>query len=120
MRINAAFVTSTLVVLVGCGTDPLVVCPLRPVPAIRAEVRSQSTGELLLGATGGVRDGEYSDALVSLGPGLLAGAYDRPGTYTVTVQKEGFSPWTASGVTASMSSCSVNTVELTARLSPIS
>lgn len=45
-------------------------------------------------------------------------AFERPGTYEVAAEKEGFFRWIRSGVEVDEGPCHVETVGLTARLTP--
>lgn len=47
-------------------------------------------------------------------------ALERAGTYDVTAEKEGFSTWSRSDVDVPEGRCGPETVELTARLTPLS
>lgn len=70
------------------------------------------------------RDGAYADTAVvpptAANPDawVLAAAGERPGTYTVTVTKDGYLTWERTGVVVRMDDygCHVVTVELVARL----
>ena len=71
-------------------------------------------------------EGEYTEAAqstlqVSNGTLIVAGAHERPGTYSLRITVAGYQPWTASGVRVSESGrCDeVETVKLTARLRPV-
>lgn len=71
-------------------------------------------------------EGEYSESAqgtlqVSNGNLIVAGAHERPGTYSLRITMAGYQPWTASGVRVSESGrCDeVETVKLTARLRPV-
>ena len=71
-------------------------------------------------------EGEYTEAAqatlqVSNGTLIVAGAHERPGTYSLRLTVAGYQPWTASGVRVSESGrCDeVDTVKLTARLRPV-
>ena len=71
-------------------------------------------------------EGEYTEAAqatlqVSNGILVVAGAHERPGTYSLRITVPGYQPWTASGVRVSESGrCdNVETVKLTARLRPV-
>ena len=71
-------------------------------------------------------EGEYTEAAqatlqVSNGTLIVAGAHERPGTYSLRLTVAGYQPWTASGVRVSESGrCDeVETVKLTARLRPV-
>lgn len=46
----------------------------------------------------------------------LAGAYERPGTYSITVSKAGYSDFTADNIVVTSGVCHVNTVTMEARL----
>jgi hypothetical protein len=50
----------------------------------------------------------------------LAGAYERPGRYVVTVTKEGYVTWRRERVEVRRGACHVRTVELEAHLVPLS
>lgn len=73
-------------------------------------------------------DGEYVDSLqatgfsTELGPGLVpiafSAAWNRPGTYTLTVEREGYQPFSVSGLVARTGTCGILQVSLTARLVP--
>ena len=84
----------------------------------------------LTGATSGftnvavvARDGTYADSVVqatypaSPFNGPVGLAYERRGTYAVTVRASGYAPWTRTGVAVTGDQCHVATVSLTARLS---
>jgi hypothetical protein len=67
-------------------------------------------------------DGAYRDssAMTFVEPGTgttrLALAYERRGTYTVTVHANGYQDWTRSGIVVTGDECHVTGVLLTARL----
>jgi hypothetical protein len=67
-------------------------------------------------------EGAYADSIVMpvypADPynGPVALAYERRGTYTVSVRANGYVTWTRSGVVVSGDQCHVTTVSLTARL----
>jgi hypothetical protein len=68
------------------------------------------------------RDGTYRDSVFRASPSapppneLLALAYERAGTYEVTVNATGYRPWVRSGIVVQRDPCHVVTVPLTARL----
>ena len=109
--------------LVSCSTDVLGSCPATGLlPAVEVEVRDSVSDVLLTpGSRGAVRDGEYVDSLrpwryqgdtvVTLG-----GAFDRPGTYDVTVAHPGYETWRYHDVQIANGSCGAGTTRLTARL----
>ena len=105
-------------------TEAGTVCTQEARPALMVALADSATG-----ATSGftnvsvvVRDGTYADSVVQAtypaapfnGPVGLA--YERAGTYIVTVRASGYVPWTRAGVTVSSDRCHVASVGLTARL----
>ena len=89
----------------GCGTDP-VTCPTESVPAVAVEVRDAVTDD-------------YEDALTERDDATLVGAFDRPGTYSAHVEADGYAAWNTEGLTAVRGECHVETVAVTARLTPV-
>jgi hypothetical protein len=68
-----------------------------------------------------LRDGDYSESTDQVHSGrFLAGAWERPGVYDVTVTKPGFVPWTMARVTVEADECHVVPSELRAELKPAS
>lgn len=70
-----------------------------------------------------VRDGTYADSMVvSENPAYvqdwMAGAGERAGTYTVTITKPGYRPWSRAGVVVTRDECHVKGVLLEAKLQP--
>jgi hypothetical protein len=94
-------------------------------PAIEVEIRDAGTGAPLAhAATGVVRDGAYADSLrparsLSSDPASMvsrSAAGERPGTYSVEVQRGGYLTWTASNVSVERGRCHVETRILRADL----
>jgi hypothetical protein len=108
-------------ILSGCDiTDPGV-CTTDVQPAIIVQVRDAATqAPIASGATGAVRDGSFTASLRPLDVGEnaleLAGAEERPGTYTVTVDKPGYQQWEQERVRVRDARCHVRTVTLQANL----
>ncbi|MBA2669515.1 MAG: carboxypeptidase regulatory-like domain-containing protein [Gemmatimonadetes bacterium] len=116
-------------ILPGCGVldliDP-VLCPGVISRAVEVEVRDARTGDPAAdGATGTARSGNFVETLQVVGwishPGprtavVLGGVDERPGVYTVTVEKPGYKPWERTGVVAERGQCGVRTASLTANL----
>jgi hypothetical protein len=113
---------------IGC-TSIEAVCPITPFPAIEVEVRYAATEEpAWWGTRGIVQDGNFVDSLFATSEFaedsstafLLAAAFDRPGTYDVTVERTGFKTVQMDGVTATVDAqCSqVVPVRLQVRLEP--
>ena len=75
------------------------------------------------GATVTVHDGSYSDSLRLVGYPSdslgFQGATERPGTYTIDVQKAGYLPWSRVGVVVRAGSCHVIPVSVEVRVQPL-
>lgn len=116
----------------ACGWSPTetVLCPGVVSPAIEVEVLDSVTLKPAAGgAEGRVWDGAFQDSLRVIGwtgPQIadstairMAGAYERPGTYSVEIERQGYAAWRREGVRAPEGRCGVETVRLTAKLRPI-
>lgn len=100
----------------GDSTAP-VACTLEARPSLRVEVVDSASGTRIPGPTVRVRDGTFTDTL-AVHDGVAAGPFERPGTYDVRVEENGFAPWVRRGVNVTEGRCHVETRELTARLQP--
>lgn len=104
----------------GCDvvTPSDTVCTLVAVPAISvAVVDSVNNTPAGRGAKIVARDGVYADtARFTASDGPYGLAYERAGTYTVSVQQQGYRLWSISGINVSRDECHVRTMPLTARL----
>ena len=99
------------------GSD--VVCTLEARPGITLTAFDSVGGQpLVTVGTVVAQDGSYSEKALSV-PGSPVSyymAYERGGTYAVTVVVEGYQTWRATGVVVQRDACHVITVRLTARL----
>lgn len=99
-------------------------CDTSIVPAVIVQVEDSLTGRPAAeGATGQVTEGSFSDPLRPHGSNgqvlvSLAGADERPGRYTVSVQRTGYLNWSKSSVLVREGECHVRTVTVIARLVP--
>lgn len=100
-------------------------CTLIALPAITVEVTDAISGAYLAeGAWGLVRDGEYVDSLQPFSSGTggvlrsFQAAHERIGVYEVSVWRDGYDPWTRTGVVVEADVCHVITVPLMAELQP--
>jgi hypothetical protein len=108
----------------GDGLEP--VCLPVVHPGIEVEIRDALTQEFRADAARGVvQEGPYADSLVIVRndgpqsvPSALGAAWDRPGTYTVRIERNGYQGWDTSGVRVRAAQCGASTVQLIARLSP--
>jgi hypothetical protein len=111
-------------VFVACNSPPnastpRTICTMEARAALTVEAVDSATGAP---ATRGARivaqsatdtDSTKGPAASDLPVGL---AYERAGTYTVTVTKPGYRQWTQSGITVTKDECHVTPVKVTARL----
>ncbi len=121
--IRGVFWLALVLALAGCDTME-VDCLDFAAPAMSVTVVTSDTGVPVGGALAIARDGSFADSMrsrvVEGDPRPASLAFERPGTYEVTVEKEAFNTWSRSGVEVTEGECHVNTVELTARLVPLS
>jgi hypothetical protein len=120
--------------LLGCpaSTDSAgdqgdtLICSTDIRPGIDIEVRDSRTGApAACGATAEIREDDYVEALdaASRCVGMpdttaLFGAWERAGTYKVTVHKAGYLEWAKDDVMVVAGKCHVETVTLQANLEP--
>lgn len=110
-------VAAVVVLLGGCSlTAPI--CTMEARPGITVEVRDDATGaSALAGAIVVAREGAHADTADVFPPMTTAGlVHERAGTYLVTVEQEGYQPWSRGNVRVTRGECHVNTVALEARL----
>jgi hypothetical protein len=135
MRLRTAFLAAASLVAFGSGCSSAfgpgdgVFCTAEVAPGIEVEVVDAATGAYVArGARGTVRDGTYGDTLSpARSRGLppndtlesLQGAHERPGTYTLAVERAGYQLWQRTGIRVTRAACHVGTVQLTARLDPL-
>ncbi len=99
--------------------DETIFCTTEAVPAINVLVRlGASTTPTSEGVTVVANSGSFTETLQTqsaIDP-LFVGAYERQGTYTVTVSKEGYQTYTSAPFTVSRDECHVITKQLTVAL----
>ena len=117
MRHLSRFAALGLALLIGGCKSPLVACNLNLVYGLIIVVTDSSSEALLGGVetTVEVRDGAYVDTL-SLFGNEYSGAGERPGTYSVTVQRSGYRVWRRDGIRVREDECHVIPVRVNARL----
>ena len=111
----------TLLALAACSQEPN--CLQGILPAVSVHATSATTASPILGATGEVREGSFRESLVDdFGNGNYTAAGNRPGTYAIHLEHEGYATWDTAGVfvaESSNASCPmVLTVEVNASLVP--
>lgn len=106
-----------LALLWACSSSTSVICSDLAVPAVIVEPQDSATAAPLAQGTRGVaHDGSFSDSLRTRSPTSLQAAFERPGTYTVTVVHPGYADWVRSDVLVLRGVCHVQSVTLQARL----
>ena len=115
-----SFVVAATLAASACNSDPIA-CTLQAVPAVAVTVRDSAAGTLVgRGARIVAKDGAFADT--ARATDTYDGPYDlareRPGTYTVTVEQQGYRIWSQPNVSVGRDACHVRTASLTARLQP--
>lgn len=110
-----------LATLTGAGCDFLsgpVVCTTEARPAINVEIRDSVTNTSIVGdGRVIVADGSFADTvLTATGFDVVGLAHERPGNYTVTVDRTGYQTWTRPGIQVRGGTCHVQTVSVVALL----
>lgn len=105
--------------LISCSSPSGPVCTAHLAPGIVVTVENGITGDTVTGALAVAKDGSFVDSTRSDVAGVAGLAHERPGTYEVTVQKDGFSTWTKSSVQVEDRECHVKTVRLNAVLDSV-
>ena len=107
----------------GCdvlGSSQNLACTREWRPGIRVEVTSASGDTLSGTALVSAHSGDYADLEeVNLDQDHVAAlSHERPGEYTVTVEKSGYETWRKSEIDVEKGRCHVKTVELNVKLAP--
>jgi len=111
-----------LAVLDSCAVIFGPACTHEVRPGLSVEVRDSTTGApVAAGARVIARDGAFADTAVSGSLDGVSGAdlaHERTGDYTVTVEQEGYAPWSRSDVHVTADRCHVHTVFVVVLLQP--
>ena len=112
-------VGAALAAMLGCIDTPFeTVCTDDLRAGLVVTVRDSVTGAPVSGARVVARTGATADTARSPLNGISALAYEKAGTYEVTVEQAGYRPWTRANVQVTRDECHVRTVSLTALLQP--
>ncbi len=104
----------------GCHETTGVACTLEARPGLSVTVRDLTTGASVSGETQVIaRDGAYADTADAAFLGMAYSlAYERPGTYEVTVINPAYNTWRQAGVRVTADQCHVQTVSILVSLAP--
>ena len=125
-RIERCVACAAGAILLGCESTTGD-CSTEGIAAVRASITDSLTGApLAYRSSLIIREGTYVDsvpyrltAAESASVGFIDAGNDRPGTYAVTVRREGSRVWTRAGVSAfKEDGCRLNQAVLTVRLQP--
>ena len=124
-RLSFPAATAVSLGLAACGTDPGA-CTANIQSAVTVRALAAGTGENVTdGARGTVSEGTYADSLrpAELDAAqrvlLLSGADERPGTYDLFVERDGYQAVSLGGLVATAGECHVNTVSVNVTMVPI-
>jgi hypothetical protein len=108
---------AVLLLLCGCPRN----CPDDQVAGLVVSARHANSGTPLNNPTIRITDGDYQETLVAqdVNGFLFAGAINRPGVYTITVQMNGFKTVTVQNVNVPATFCSVQTQTVSVNLPPL-
>ena len=117
--VRRLFVVAATLVSGACNVPGTTACTLEARAAVSVDVRDSVTNAAVgRGSRIIARDGTYADTaeITSAFDGPYGLAYERPGTYTVTVDQQGYRPWSRAGINVTKDECHVRGVPITARL----
>lgn len=107
-----------LLALSACDPSQDFACTLEARAGLEVVVEDAVTGASLKNATVEAQSESFTETLEIVSAGLYAGAYERPGTYTVRAAAPGYRAQERTGVEVRADVCHVQTVRLTLRLRP--
>lgn len=120
MKLQGVCVLTTFAIACGESSSGVTApnCPDVGVPAVTLVALDLMTRQPIAGrAVVIARDGAYADTAAAVGtPPVYAMAYNRSGTYVLTLELAGYQPWRIDGVLARRGPCNVVSVPLAAWL----
>jgi hypothetical protein len=125
MRLSRGLHGLLVVLGVSTGCSDPEACTAEARRAVEVEPHDGLSDEFIaVAARGVVRDGPFEDSLrvvryIGSDPALpvaLGAAEERPGTYAVHLQADGYVPWDTTGVQVASDGCHVRTAVLSPRL----
>ena len=118
---RVSLVLAAAISLAECGLFEPRVCTDIALAGLRVDVRDSITDAFVgNGARIVARSGAFADTVIIPPEDIYDAARpllgERPGLCTVTVKREGYAPWSRSGVRITHDGCHVRQVSLVARL----
>jgi hypothetical protein len=105
-----------------CDEDDEVICTQEAKAGLNITVKDAVTNEFLSsGVTVVAQDGSYTETLEAFPQSdipVFIGAWERVGTYTVTVSKEGYQTFTSEPIVVTADICHVIPQQVTVELQP--
>lgn len=102
--------------------EPIDTCTEEAVAGLNVIVRDAATAEVLSdGVSITAQDGDYSEVLELVdgsAPATFTGAWERAGTYVLTVQKSGYATFISNGIAVTANQCHVNGQLVNVELTP--
>jgi len=121
MRVRACHMSVSVAALagmLGCSDAIGPICTDEARPGILVTVRDSVMSAPVSGARVVARRGTTADTSSGLPDGTYPLAYEKPGTYEVTVEQTGYRLWTRRNLQVTRDECHVQTVSLTALVQP--
>ncbi|RZJ72391.1 carboxypeptidase-like regulatory domain-containing protein [Flavobacterium sp.] len=97
-------------------------CTEEAVAGLNVQVKDAATGEFLSDVVITAQDGAYGEILELVpasNPATYVGAWERTGTYVLTIQKDGYQSFISNGFQVTENVCHVNPQNLTFEISPL-
>ena len=101
--------------------DDQIICTTQAVAGLNVTViNSQTNAPITEDVTVSAQDGNYQETLEYFPGGefVFSGAYERAGTYFITVTKTGFQPFNSQAITVTRDECHVIPEQITVNLVP--
>ncbi len=86
---------------------------------VRATLTDAATGRPIQGAVAMLEDGLFLEMMIEVTPGVYHGAYEREGTYDLTITVIGYLPHATNGIQVTHDGCHVRTQELSIALAVV-
>ena len=121
MRLYRRILLATLLTVGACGTTEPIFCTEEARAGINVTITDALSGNALAtGSTLTIREGDYVESSTEAFGNTMAGAWERAGTYEVSIAREGYHTWMQSGLVVNEDDCHVISVTLDVALEAIS